>query len=1023
MPSAENSAVTQLLRAVELEIVSSQRTDAGSARRANLKSGVLIGAVDYAGPGGAERFEYRYECRSWPPEFDALELMVRPDGGTGPWTAADVSLAPDGRRRVVAALSFAGNPPNLQVREDDTATWTVLANRLRAVAASPSAEPEAARWVLGGGKPAVRQEVAPERYIRGWHELKLNAQQRTAVGRALASDVMFLWGPPGTGKTDVVSYIVEGCYRQGLAVLFLAPTKVAVDQALLRVCKLLEAEEGFDSGLVQRTGAIALAALGAAYGERILEEEIIARLSAGLHRQVGDICAHQATIRGQLARRLRVEDLLQRRAQADQALAREQYMWQSADSAARAADQDCARLVAEIRRLTDGFALRKQHKIDQLAGRLASVQGQLAYHGVQASAAQTRVAAASQAAAQLREQLSRPDCDVSGLPPTAVLQQRDRDMNAKLEQLNEQIRKVSDTVRARCRVKGATIAKAVMSPKLLDRVDVVVIDEAGMVNLPSAWYAASLAGRRLVLAGDFRQLPAVTKAAEDREAGAQERSHAEVWTARDCFHAAGLVENGLVKLTDPRLAVLSTQYRMRESICGVVNAVAYPDSPLETGRADHAPLAALSGLLDCPLVLVDTSTRRIPHPQRRNAHQSNEVHEAVIHEIVRALQYDGVVPARKADSGSAGADAARRIGVISPYRAQVTNLSASLKYRFGEHFEGLADTVHRFQGSERPIIVFDTVAGAGANAGWFYSGSQLSSTTCRLLNVGLSRARDHLVVIADMDFLRRWLPNGQARVMVDYLDRHAFKWPVDQLVPVREASELGSLSPQELARPAFFPADEVDRAVAWDIDRAGKSVEIFCAFLNKTAIDRWLPRLSRRVTAGIAVTVYTRPPEDDAVRTHVTRLRNAGCQVELRERMHEKVLILDDEVLWHGSLNLLSHTGSRELMMRLTDNAACTRVRRILEHAREDRPAWRSRRPDKASPALPTADGSAPTAIRPGVIANGRLYLNVPFPEKNEAKETVQARWDGELKLWHVDAALYADPLSPGYRLIERWLR
>ena len=41
----------------------------------------------------------------------------------------------------------------------------------------------------------------------------------------------------------LVGRIVEGCVRQGLRVLFLAPTHVAVDQAMERVCALLEREE------------------------------------------------------------------------------------------------------------------------------------------------------------------------------------------------------------------------------------------------------------------------------------------------------------------------------------------------------------------------------------------------------------------------------------------------------------------------------------------------------------------------------------------------------------------------------------------------------------------------------------------------------------------------------------------------------------------------------------------------------------------------------------------------------------
>jgi len=41
---------------------------------------------------------------------------------------------------------------------------------------------------------------------------------------------------------------------------------------------------------------------------------------------------------------------------------------------------------------------------------------------------------------------------------------------------------------------SATIAKAVQSRQLMEAVDVVIIDEAGMVDLPSAWCAAGMAG-------------------------------------------------------------------------------------------------------------------------------------------------------------------------------------------------------------------------------------------------------------------------------------------------------------------------------------------------------------------------------------------------------------------------------------------------------------------------------------------------------------------------------------------------
>ncbi|MFE8013059.1 DUF5710 domain-containing protein [Streptomyces antibioticus] len=120
------------------------------------------------------------------------------------------------------------------------------------------------------------------------------------------------------------------------------------------------------------------------------------------------------------------------------------------------------------------------------------------------------------------------------------------------------------------------------------------------------------------------------------------------------------------------------------------------------------------------------------------------------------------------------------------------------------------------------------------------------------------------------------------------------------------------------------------------------------------------------------MTVRTRPPEEQSSDAAVERvrgldqeLRAAGCQVELRERMHEKVLVLDATVLWHGSLNLLANLGPTDLMMRLTDPAACKPVGRVIAHARN---------------------------------------LNVPYAETDEPKRLLGARWDSGCRPWYVDA-------------------
>jgi hypothetical protein len=285
--------------------------------------------------------------------------------------------------------------------------------------------------------------------------------------------------------------------------------------------------------------------------------------------------------------------------------------------------------------------------------------------------------------------------------------------------------------------------------------------------------------------------------------------------------------------------------------------------------------------------LIDSTPRRIPNVGgRRGGHKSNPVHEAVIHELIRGLQYDAVLPARKWINLPEGERPTDRMAVIAPYRDQVSALKTSLKYRFGQDCEGVVDTVHRFQGSQRPLVIIDTVAGAGDRLGYFYEGTGLSSTTCRLLNVALSRAQDHLVVVADVDFLHRQLsPGSEATRMLSYLERHAQTLSVDDLVPFRSAADLAGLDEDELARPAFFPSDEVPRAVEWDIGQARRSIELHCAFLDPIPVRRWLRHLAERIGHGIQVTVHTRNHEAGTSAAGMAEeLRAAGCTVSVRER-------------------------------------------------------------------------------------------------------------------------------------------
>ena len=71
---------------------------------------------------------------------------------------------------------------------------------------------------------------------------------------------------------------------------------------------------------------------------------------------------------------------------------------------------------------------------------------------------------------------------------------------------------------------------------------------------------------------------------------------------------------------------------------------------------------------------------------------------------------------------------------------------------------GLAlGTVHRFQGGERRIVLFSTVVTEPRSLGFI-------NARVNLLNVAISRAREHLIVIGDGRNLRQ---GARSRILID----------------------------------------------------------------------------------------------------------------------------------------------------------------------------------------------------------------------------------------------------------------
>ena len=360
---------------------------------------------------------------------------------------------------------------------------------------------------------------------------------------------------------------------------------------------------------------------------------------------------------------------------------------------------------------------------------------------------------------------------------------------------------------------------------------------------------------------------------------------------------------------------------MREPICELVNSLFYTSRPLAThpsanGGGEPFPLGS------SPLLYIDTGPYHPWAALREGTYSRYTLfHALLIHNLVLRLADSGFLP-----DGHEPNDA---VGVIAPYAAQADLIQTLLDDRLGDRASGMAATVHRFQGNEKSAMVLDLTDSLGTRLGRFLKATAVDEVGARLLNVAASRARHHVVLVANLAYLRsKASPRSLVRRMADHFTEHGESVDVTSLLPYGGAESVpvsGVLAgvTKVFTERGFYPAFEEDLA------KARKSIVLLSPFATKQGTERWVATLRPQLAAGVKVRVFTRPPGSsgsmaaDYTEEVIGRMRDLGVDVELRPRMHEKVAILDDEVLWHGSLNILSHRDTEESMLRFHSPAVC----------------------------------------------------------------------------------------------------
>jgi ssDNA-binding Zn-finger/Zn-ribbon topoisomerase 1 len=476
---------------------------------------------------------------------------------------------------------------------------------------------------------------------------------------------------------------------------------------------------------------------------------------------------------------------------------------------------------------------------------------------------------------------------------------------AELREIEAKIVALRDTIMREAKTLGATCTKSSMSAKDIGQVDLVIVDEASMVILPMIWFSAGLSRERVVVCGDFRQIAPIVQT---------EKQAVFDVLGNDVFTEIGMAD---APESDPRLVMLDTQYRMRSPICNLISGPMYNNKLKTQVERDNKEVAPPPYPFDETLTIIDTSDLWPFESQNAFYSRFNLMHTLLVRNLAWHFDQKGSIKG------------VEDLGICTPYAAQAKLIHKLLAgANLDRHMQ--VGTVHRFQGDEHRIVVLEVPEGHGGAGyiGQFIQGVPPSHTGARLMNVAVSRARDHLIVMANLTYLDRRLPGTSLlrSILYDMQERGRVIMGRELLELRPIASDLQGLVGKidldvDATTFGLFDEKSFDPAFKADILAAKESVVIFSGFITPRRVGEIGDLLRTKVADGVKVRCVTRPPKRNGTmdstlgKEALDILEGIGCVVDCRANIHQKVVLIDNKVVWHGSLNALSHAHRTEESM------------------------------------------------------------------------------------------------------------
>ncbi len=503
-------------------------------------------------------------------------------------------------------------------------------------------------------------------------------------------------------------------------------------------------------------------------------------------------------------------------------------------------------------------------------------------------------------------------------------------IEAQLLAVEEDLKRVEQLVIEDARVVATTVTGACLRDSIQGRTfDTIIIDEASMASIPALWVAASAATSSVVVVGDPMQLPPGALSTQEL---------AQKWLGTDLFEAVGTCRGR------PAFVQFTEQYRMHPDISAVVNALVYEGELTDAAavQEDGDPeWYNPAWRYDGHLLLVDTGSLNGWATSVSHHHGSgrlNFLSAAACVEIAGQMLRD--------HRERAGVENEPRILIVSLCPAQARLLQTMIEEQ-KLSTEVKAGTPQSFQAFQADVVILDLVEDEPQEKVAMFT-AEHDRDMKRLVSMAMTRARRRLLVAGDFAYVKK--KGRKAFVgdtLIPFLEERCKKvsaldvvmsGPAAKAARASTSGSAGELAP--LDARIVVTEEEFDSRLREDIARAQQRVILCSPLIRQNRLSLIEPQLKDAVGRGARVYVVTKPPSDrgkrevESCRSLEKKLEEWGVVLIHKQRMHEKLVFIDDIVLWAGSFNPLSYGNTEEHMERWVGRAVveeCEKALRLQE--------------------------------------------------------------------------------------------